>query len=477
VGQIICVAGHGTGKVTEFLDSGFSFGVKSVHKVDFGDPWGDGGACRARARACVLLPPSEPSHDPVLQSTRSHSLVLLGESNVKEVRLKRKQNKETEWLRYVDEKASGFSRGGGKSSGFVAKKHLHGLPPGTPQHTLDLFKEANRLKKEQLGKSLNKDDVRFIISDAAKKGINIVTDVNAMEKLYPQADAPPPPIPDSFGGGPPAVPDFKPPPAADELPPAAVAMLELAKAEMKAQMEQMMRAALESFNDKVQRAKADKDVEWRTKYEELTAMYEAAATEKEALKLQVQQLQAELDDMSGGPPPVPTVGAGAVGGAAPPVPSSLPPAPAPAPKTPGGPPPPAPPPPPPAPPPPPPPPPPPSGGQGKASGSGGGRGDLLEQIAGGAKLRSAADAPAGQESGAQSTEPSVDDLMAQIQAGFSLKKVEDSPKPSGSNAPAGAGAPGGIAQAMVDALKVRRDAQAGSDDSDNDDGSDDDWSD
>ena len=54
--------------------------------------------------------------------------------------------------------------------------------------------------------------------------------------------------------------------------------------------------------------------------------------------------------------------------------------------------------------------------------------------------------------------------------------VEDSPKPSGSNAPA-AGAPGGIAQAMLDALKVRWDAQAGSDDSDNDDGSDDDWSD
>lgn len=57
------------------------------------------------------------------------------------------------------------------------------------------------------------------------------------------------------------------------------------------------------------------------------------------------------------------------------------------------------------------------------------------------EARSAADAAAGQESGAQSTEPepetSIDDLMAQIQAGFAVmeKKNKKNTRTSGSNAP------------------------------------------
>ena len=41
VGHIICVSGHGVGKVVEFLDNG-SFGVKSGHMIEFGDPFDDG---------------------------------------------------------------------------------------------------------------------------------------------------------------------------------------------------------------------------------------------------------------------------------------------------------------------------------------------------------------------------------------------------------------------------------------------------
>ena len=152
VGKIICIEGHGPGKVTEFLDNG-SWGVKSGHMIDFGDPFGEGG----------------------------------GEPNAKEVKLKRKKNVETEWLRYIGS-AGGGGGGGGfgakkKAGGFAKKKSYHGarlrriftvessvcwrlllahpsvesgagLPPGTPQHTLDIFKEANRLSKQQHGKGL-----------------------------------------------------------------------------------------------------------------------------------------------------------------------------------------------------------------------------------------------------------------------------------------------------------------------------------
>lgn len=41
VGHIICVSGHGVGKVVEFLNNG-GFGVKSAHLIEFGDPFADG---------------------------------------------------------------------------------------------------------------------------------------------------------------------------------------------------------------------------------------------------------------------------------------------------------------------------------------------------------------------------------------------------------------------------------------------------
>ena len=41
VGHIICVSGHGVGKVVEFLNNG-GFGVKSGHRIEFGDPFNDG---------------------------------------------------------------------------------------------------------------------------------------------------------------------------------------------------------------------------------------------------------------------------------------------------------------------------------------------------------------------------------------------------------------------------------------------------
>ena len=86
VGNIICIEGHGPGKVTEFLKNG-AWGVKSGHMIDFGDPFGEGG--------------SEP--------------------NAKEVKLKRKGNTETEWLRYIG------TAGGASSGGFGAKKKAGGF--------------------------------------------------------------------------------------------------------------------------------------------------------------------------------------------------------------------------------------------------------------------------------------------------------------------------------------------------------------
>ncbi len=348
------------------------------------------------------------------------------------MKLKRKKNNETEWLWRTADKPGTASRG------FTKKKHLHGLPPQTPQHTMDIFKEANRLKKQQTGKHLNSTDIRTIIQDAAKKGINIITDVDAMEKLYPTADATAPPIPDFPAAASTSAASEEP------LPPAAARQLEVAKAAMQQQMEQAMQQTLEDFNSRLQTARAEKDLEWRTKYDELTAMYNAAAAEKEALQLQLQELQGAAS--TGPPPPVPTVGAGAT----PSAPASTPV------QKPGGP---SPPPPAVAPPPPPPPPPPPAAPPGES---------------GTRKKKTAADqgrSGGGQPVPSESDEPSVDDLMDQIRNGFKLNKVDASTSKKPVAEPSSTS---NVAQAIVDSLKLIRDASAGSDD---DDSSDDDWSD
>ena len=290
MGHIICVSGHGVGKVVEFLNNG-GFGVKSAHLIEFGDPFADGSSECLNSLLTAFL---------IAAPRQRLSIVLVvahaGDSDQQQVKLKRKQNNETAWLwRAADKPVAKFA------GGFTKTKHLHGLPPQTPKHTLDIFKEANRLKKQQTGKHLTSKEIRAIIADAAAKGINIITDVNAMEKLYPSANAAPPPIP-AFG----------PSGAADvseaPLPPAALRQLDAARAEMQQQMEQAMRQALADFQIRLQTARAEKDTEWRTKYDELTAMYNAAAAEKEALQLQLQQLQDVASP--GPPPPVPTVGAG-----------------------------------------------------------------------------------------------------------------------------------------------------------------------
>ena len=166
-GQTIHVAGLGEGKVVKFLKNG-GWGVHSAHTIDFSSPAFDG-------------------------------------SDVREVKLKRKSNNETEWLKAVTEvrprktfsvtaavpptpptfvcirmiilprqapdkhrkgtlenrtvfsqMSPGGGGGGGGSGGgggFKKKHHhgTHGLPPGTPAHTIAIFQEAHRLKKQQTG--------------------------------------------------------------------------------------------------------------------------------------------------------------------------------------------------------------------------------------------------------------------------------------------------------------------------------------
>ena len=41
MGHILCIADHGIGRVTEFLNNG-NWGKKSGHMIEFGDPYSTG---------------------------------------------------------------------------------------------------------------------------------------------------------------------------------------------------------------------------------------------------------------------------------------------------------------------------------------------------------------------------------------------------------------------------------------------------